>query len=77
MIRLFRSKIYIAVALMLFVLLAGTLGYHFITGLSWLDAIYMTIITVTTVGFNEVSPLQEEGKIFTVFLIISSVFIFA
>ncbi|WP_297796029.1 TrkA family potassium uptake protein [uncultured Eudoraea sp.] len=77
MIRLFRSKIYIAIALMLSVLLAGTLGYHFITGLSWLNSIYMTIITVTTVGFNEVSPLQEEGKIFTVFLIISSVFIFA
>ena len=37
----------------------------------------MTIITVTTVGFNEVGPLETEGKIFTVFLIISSVFIFA
>ncbi len=37
----------------------------------------MTIITVTTVGFNEVGPLGTEGKIFTVFLIISSVFIFA
>lgn len=37
----------------------------------------MTIITVTTVGFNEVAPLETEGKIFTIFLIISSVFIFA
>ncbi len=37
----------------------------------------MTIITVTTVGFNEVGPLETEGKIFTIFLIISSVFIFA
>ena len=62
---------------MLSVLLAGTLGYHFIAELSWLNAIYMTIITVTTVGFNEVGPLETEGKIFTVFLIISSVFIFA
>ncbi|MGB5272075.1 potassium channel family protein [Eudoraea sp.] len=77
MIRLFRSKIYIAIALMLSVLLAGTLGYHFIAELSWLNAIYMTIITVTTVGFNEVGPLETEGKIFTIFLIISSVFIFA
>jgi voltage-gated potassium channel len=77
MIRLFRSKIYIAVALMLTVLLVGTLGYHYISELSWLNAVYMTIITVTTVGFNEVGPLQTEGKIFTVFLIISSVFIFA
>ncbi len=62
---------------MLSVLLAGTLGYHFIAELSWLNAIYMTIITVTTVGFNEVGPLETEGKIFTIFLIISSVFIFA
>ena len=77
MIRLFRSKIYIAIALMLSVLMAGTLGYHFIAELSWLNAIYMTIITVTTVGFNEVGPLETEGKIFTIFLIISSVFIFA
>ncbi len=37
----------------------------------------MTIITVTTVGFNEVGPLETEGKIFTIFLIISSLFIFA
>ncbi|MGB5459067.1 MAG: NAD-binding protein [Eudoraea sp.] len=77
MIRLFRSKIYIAIALMLSVLLVGSLGYHFIAKLSWLNAFYMTIITVTTVGFNEVGPLETEGKIFTVFLIISSVFIFA
>ncbi len=77
MIRLFRSKIYIAIALMLSVLLVGSLGYHFIAKLSWLNAFYMTIITVTTVGFNEVGPLGTEGKIFTVFLIISSVFIFA
>ncbi|MGB5227023.1 MAG: NAD-binding protein [Eudoraea sp.] len=42
-----------------------------------MNAIYMTIITVTTVGFNEVGPLETEGKIFTIFLIISSVFIFA
>ena len=62
---------------MLSVLMAGTIGYHFIAELSWLNSIYMTIITVTTVGFNEVGPLETEGKIFTIFLIISSVFIFA
>lgn len=77
MIRLFRSKIYIAIALMLSVLMSGTIGYHFISELSWLNSIYMTIITVTTVGFNEVGPLETEGKIFTIFLIISSLFIFA
>jgi len=62
---------------MLLVLVVGSLGYHFIAKLSWLNSIYMTIITVTTVGFNEVAPLGTEGKIFTIILIISSVFIFA
>jgi voltage-gated potassium channel len=37
----------------------------------------MTVITMTTVGFSEVSPLDENAKVFTIFLIIASVFIFA
>ena len=76
MIKLFRSKIYIAIILMIFVLAAGILGYRFLSNLSWLDAFYMTVITVTTVGFSEVSPLSVEAKIFTAFLIIASIFIF-
>ncbi len=58
-------------------LLFGVLGYRFISEYTWLEAFYMTIITVTTVGFSEVRPLSDEAKIFTVFLIILSVFIFA
>jgi len=77
MIRLFRSRTYIAIILILVVILTGVLGYRFLSDLSWLDAFYMTVITVTTVGFAEVSPLSADAKIFTVFLIIASVFIFA
>jgi len=77
MIRLFRSKILLALVLMITVLLAGVLGYRFISDYTWLDALYMTIITVTTVGFMEVRPLDAESKVFTVLLITSSVFIFA
>lgn len=62
---------------MLAILLIGVLGYRFISDYSWLEAFYMTIITVTTVGFSEVRPLSAEAKIFTVILIILSVFIFA
>ena len=76
MIQLFRSKIYLALALMLMVLAFGVLGYRFIADYSWVDAFYMTIITVTTVGFSEVRPMGPEGKIFTIMLIITSVFIF-
>ncbi|PIE99851.1 MAG: potassium channel protein [Maribacter sp.] len=77
MIRLFRSKIYLAIILIGVVLATGVIGYRVLSDLSWLDAFYMTVITVTTVGFSEVGPLSGEAKIFTVFLIISSVFIFA
>ncbi|MEH6620174.1 potassium channel protein [Maribacter arcticus] len=76
MIQLFRSKIYIALALMLMALTFGVLGYRFIADYSWVDAFYMTIITVTTVGFSEVRPMGPEGKIFTIVLIVTSVFIF-
>lgn len=77
MLRLFRSKIYLAISLMIMVLLVGVLGYRFLSDYDWLDALYMTIITVTTVGFMEVRPLDAPAKVFTVLLIVSSVFIFA
>ena len=57
--------------------MTGVLGYRYLSDLSWIDAIYMTVITVTTVGFTEVGPMSPEAKVFTVFLIIASVFIFA
>ncbi len=77
MMKLFRSKIYLALTLLAAVLLIGVLGYRFLSDYTWLDAFYMTIITITTVGFSEVRPLDTEAKIFTVLLIISSVFIIA
>ncbi|WP_111625443.1 potassium channel family protein [Arenibacter echinorum] len=77
MIRLFRSRMYLAMALLIMVLLFGVFGYRFLSDYTWIDAFYMTIITVTTVGFSEVRPLDAEAKIFTVVLIVTSVFIFA
>ena len=77
MLNLFRSRIYLAITLMVAVLAFGVLGYWLIADYSWVEAFYMTIITVTTVGFGEIRPLGTEGKVFTVILIILSVFIFA
>jgi voltage-gated potassium channel len=77
MLRLFRSKIYLALFLMTTVLLFGVFGYRYISNYDWVDAIYMTVITVTTVGFSEVRPLDAASKFFTISLIVSSVFIFA
>jgi len=75
LLRLYRSKIYTAVMMLVFLLCIGVLGYRFISGYQWLDAIYMTVITVTTVGFAEVIPLDPQSKIFTIFLILTSIVI--
>jgi len=50
----------------------GTVGYIWIEELSFLDALYMTVITVATVGYGEVQPLHPEGRIFTIVLIVSA-----
>lgn len=76
MIKLLRSKIVLALSLMVLVLVFGVMGYRLLAGYTWIEAFYMTIITVTTVGFSEVRPLDADAKIFTVFLIVTSVFIF-
>jgi voltage-gated potassium channel len=55
----------------------GTIGYVFIDDYNWFDAFYMTVITVSTVGYGEVEPLSNAGKIFTAALIMSSFGTFA
>lgn len=77
MLRLLRSKIYLAIFLMVTILAVGVFGYHFLSDFSWTEALYMTIITVSTVGFKEVRPLSTQEQLFTVVLIMASIFIFA
>ena len=61
------------VAFLILLLAAGTLGYVIIEGWDLLDSFYMTVITVSTVGFSEVYPLSQGGRIFTIFLILGGV----
>ena len=56
--------------LILGLLVAGTGGYMLISGVSFLDALYMTVISITTVGYREIIPLTRSGKIFTIVLIV-------
>ncbi|MEM5567055.1 potassium channel protein [Psychroserpens sp. AS72] len=75
LIKFFRVKIYTAVFLLVFVLLVGVFGFKIMSNYSWVDSIYMTVITITTVGFGEVQPLDDNAKIFTIILILASVII--
>ncbi|SFD17838.1 potassium channel family protein [Algibacter pectinivorans] len=75
LIKFFRTKIYTAVFLLVVIMLIGVFGYVMISGYSLVDALYMTVITMTTVGFGEVVPLDNQSKIFTIFLILASVVI--
>lgn len=51
----------------------GVIGYTAIEGWAFLDSLYMTIITITTVGYTEVHPLTTGGRIFSIFLIVGGV----
>ncbi|KAB1068233.1 potassium channel protein [Tamlana haliotis] len=73
--RFFRIRIYKALVLLLIIILIGVFGFRYISDYTWIDALYMTVITMTTVGFSEVVPLDAESKIFTIFLIFASVVI--
>jgi voltage-gated potassium channel len=48
----------------------GVAGYMIVERMSLLDALYMTVITISTVGYGEVKPLSGEGKVFTIMLIV-------
>jgi voltage-gated potassium channel len=62
-----------AIGLVTAVAVAGTVGYMLIERWSLLDSLYMTAITVGTVGFSEVHPLSAAGRIFTILLILAGV----
>jgi voltage-gated potassium channel len=67
-----RRSLYLLGALAL-VLAFGTCGYRFIEGWPWFDSFYMTLYTVTTVGYAELRPLSRAGRIFNSFVILAGV----
>lgn len=59
----------VPLAVLVAVIVVGTVGYYLIWrefNASWLDALYMTFITITTVGYGEIHPLEGRGRIFTI-----------
>lgn len=55
---------------LLSLLIIGTAGYQVLEGMTFIDALYMAVITVSTVGFGEIEPLSRVGRLFTMVLIV-------
>tara|TARA_B110000003_G_scaffold113243_1_gene115825 strand:- start:6679 stop:7680 length:1002 start_codon:yes stop_codon:yes gene_type:complete len=70
---IFKSKFQKALLLLAFVITTGVLGYMVLSGYSFVNALYMTVITVSTVGFGELESLNNQEKLFTIFLITISI----
>ncbi|WP_369820308.1 TrkA family potassium uptake protein [Tenacibaculum sp. SG-28] len=73
---IFQSRVNRAIFFTFLILSIGVFGYCVLFDYSFIDGLYMTIITVTTIGFGEVHPFGAGEKIFTIGLILSSLFIF-
>ncbi|MBU4318948.1 MAG: potassium channel protein [Proteobacteria bacterium] len=67
------QQLKLSLLLFLAVIIIGTMGYMAIEGWNFIDAFYMAVITVTTVGFKEVHEISTPGRIFTVFFVFSGV----
>lgn len=74
---IFKTKLYISIIFFIAVVSIGVIGYMILSETNFLDSLYMTIITMTTVGFGEIHPLNEHEKIFTIFLILISIVVYA
>jgi voltage-gated potassium channel len=66
-------RVLIAVGALLAVVVIGTIGYVVLGPASFLDALYMTVITITTVGFREVTPVNANTTVFTILLVFAGV----
>jgi voltage-gated potassium channel len=71
-----KRRIILIVGIVFAVVLGGTVGYRLIEGWPWFDGLYMTVITLATIGYGETHPLTRNGQIFTMGLISLGVVLF-
>ena len=64
------NRLTLALAVLIALTLLGTLGYVLIEDMSPIDALYMTVITLSTVGYGEPVPLSDTGRLYTIGLIV-------
>lgn len=70
----FNKRIYrYLLAMTLLALVGGIIFYHFVEKLGWVDAFYFCVVTLATVGYGDITPKTDAGKIFTSFYILVGV----
>ena len=67
------SRLTMALFLFMMILAFGTVGYHVIEDMAFFEAFYMTIITVSTVGFSEIKQFSEAGRVITIIVIVTGI----
>jgi voltage-gated potassium channel len=67
----------IALAVSLTAILTGAIFYHIVEKLAWLDSIYFCVITLATVGYGDIVPHTDAGKVFTIFYVLIGIGIIA
>ena len=59
--------------IMLIIFTLGSTGYHFIEEMTWFEGLYMTFITISTIGFTELHKLSNEGRVFTMIIFVTGI----
>ena len=67
----------LAGAAVLVLVAGGAIFYHIVEKLSWLNAVYFCVITLATVGYGDIVPHTDAGKVFTIFYVLTGVGIIA
>jgi voltage-gated potassium channel len=67
------KKLGIAIAMLFLILLIGTVGYHYLEGFTIFQALYLTVVTISTVGYGDLYARSTGGIVFTIFLISAGV----
>lgn len=72
-----KNKLVGVLVLAILLITIGVIGYMNVSNYTFIESLYMTVITISTVGFGEVHPLDDYGKLFSIFLIFTSIGIYA
>jgi Na+/H+ antiporter NhaC len=70
---IFKKRVYNVILILVILMLVGTFFYHNVEKWRYLDSLYFTVVTITTIGYGDFSPNTDIGKIFTIFFVFSGI----